>query len=166
MRACARCVLSEQRTAGGGDEYGAGLDIYAYIRLSIDRTRHDTHHSHCFNPNPVPQQVYGGVKTEADAGLLKAVATKREGPVLKPLVLDVNKPESLQAAAAKVKAELGEVRFVGLGGPGSMMWSVCWVACSRATGVRPGFDRVGNQSYGWGSRMEQDSAFGHLYQKH
>ena len=54
--------------------------------------------------------MYGGVKTEADAGLLKAVGTKREG-MLKPLVLDVAKPESLQAAAAKVKAELGEVRL-------------------------------------------------------
>lgn len=81
--------------------------------------------------------MYAGVKTEADAGLLKAVATKREGPVLKPLVLDVNKPESLQAAAAKVKAELGEVRcyFVGFGRAGvdDAVERVLGDVCSRAS---------------------------------
>jgi hypothetical protein len=55
--------------------------------------------------------VYGGVKTEADAGLLKALGSKREGQ-LRPLVIDAAKPESLAAAAAKVKSELEEVRSV------------------------------------------------------
>lgn len=116
LRAYAATVCGRAR-----NEYGAPGCIHAYVHMhmSFDRNRHHRPPSlMCVNKSePRPPQVYAGVKTEADAGLLKAVATKREGPVLKPLVLDVNKPESLQAAAAKVKAELGEVRcgFVGFG---------------------------------------------------
>lgn len=73
-------------------------------------------------PEPQHKQVYGGVKTEADADqLVQAVGTTREG-ALRPLVLDVSKPESLPAVVAKVKAELGTVRSV-------VEWKLLWVLC-------------------------------------
>lgn len=65
--------------------------------------------------------MYGGIKSEADAGLLEGVGAAREG-ALRPLVLDMSKPESLAAAAAKIKAELGKVRACGGSG-------AAWVGC-------------------------------------
>lgn len=92
-------------------------------------------------PKPFPQtkQVYGGVKTEADADqLVQAVGTSREG-ALRPLVLDVSKPESLPAVVAKVKAELGTVRTV-------VEWELLWVSLTMRRGFAPPLPQSGTHS--------------------
>lgn len=50
------------------------------------------------------EQVYCGVPTEGDAHLITDLGKEK----MLPIVIDANKPETLSAAAAKVKSELGK----------------------------------------------------------